>query len=484
MKITRKLVTSIVCLALSLAFCVWAVLAWFSANSRADASGMKVSVQTEDLSIVVNVYKLTHNDDGTYSKNGDALTGNGLVMNPYGGTAVTAVLLEVIITNSSQDTAYTVPLTIKCGAFNLDAPAEGSTQFTSNISNGITIYDATQDEDGVNYTLSEESSYSFTNTDTLVDGNPTKADVELFDGVSGVTVNNGSSVTKNYIMDYDPALITYLNSRAISSSDAIVTAEINFVDDLIFVLGEGTPTEPLPEPTPATVTISCQSDSTVKATLSDKKVGDYLSVDELTAAISAIIPSGKEIDKFTYNGEDISGGMTINSSIIQIEVVLRESSTGDETTITVDFTKDSDGKTLSGNITSNVKLNDIVTINATSSSNVTINSNGYLQLNGSGGIDYRNLEFDFANISTQVEITVQFRSNGSTGRGLKFYKQSDDESWSQIGNDVPANASDGEIGSVTFTINSQGTYYIAGYGGGVNIYAVTISYTSNSLAEN
>ena len=51
LKITRKLTISIVCLVLSLAFCVWAVLAWFAANSEADAAGMNISVSSDDLGI-------------------------------------------------------------------------------------------------------------------------------------------------------------------------------------------------------------------------------------------------------------------------------------------------------------------------------------------------------------------------------------------------------------------------------------------------
>ena len=247
MKVTKKLVTSIICLVLSLAFCVWAVFAWFSANNQVDAGGIQTTVQGNNLTMVVKAYYLTGNDDGSYTKgNMISVDGNGYFNMPrysgFGGT-ITAVLLEVIITNNGTE-SKTLPLSVSCAPIpaveegqavdeNLlrkDVDSEGNPLLITELSNAISIYAAQLNTTDSSYTLTGDRKIFLNTTGTI-----TKADnIEL---VNPVEINASSSVTYNYIMDYDEDLMEYLNTLAVTNSDGALTSYFSFIGDLCFNLG-------------------------------------------------------------------------------------------------------------------------------------------------------------------------------------------------------------------------------------------------------
>ncbi len=239
MKITRKLVTSIVCLALSLAFCVWAVFAWFSANSRADANGMQVSVDKPNLTLAVNTYSLTASSTGdgtiTYTK-GSAIN----QMPQYGLSDTSAVLLEITVTNSSTEKDYTseaLYLTVLCNTtvFRFESVETDGvvTSFNSDLSNGISLHYA-DDAGADTFTKRGEGTFLKIEGDTTTKFNMSLPRVAI--GAADPE-QNVASVTCYYIMDYSQSLLSYLYEEAASYAGS-VSASINFSSDMTFVLRE------------------------------------------------------------------------------------------------------------------------------------------------------------------------------------------------------------------------------------------------------
>ncbi|HIU79621.1 MAG TPA: hypothetical protein IAC67_01750 [Candidatus Coproplasma excrementipullorum] len=234
MKVTKKLVTSIICLVLSLAFCVWAVFAWFSANNAVDAGGIQTTVQGNNLTMVVKAYYLTGNDDGSYTK-GDMISvdGNGYFNMPrysgFGG-ATTAVLLEVIIINTGTENK-TLPLSVSCAPLPED---EGelldykNNTFITYLSNAVYISNATVSGDTCSAVENSKQTFLNTNSDPIAK-NTVTLDLSL-------TITQGEN-TLYYIMDYDEDLMEYLNTLAVTNSGGALTSYFSFIGDLCFNLG-------------------------------------------------------------------------------------------------------------------------------------------------------------------------------------------------------------------------------------------------------
>ena len=108
MNVTKKLVTSIICLVLSLAFCVWAVFAWFSANNAVDADGIETSVKGNDIeNATVNFYYINLSTSYDSYVRGDKLDlGNDANMRDYyGEVEPTALLVEFSFTYTGETAA-------------------------------------------------------------------------------------------------------------------------------------------------------------------------------------------------------------------------------------------------------------------------------------------------------------------------------------------------------------------------------------------
>lgn len=257
MKVTKKLVTSIICLVLSLAFCVWAVFAWFSANNSVDAGGIETSVTTENVTLTVTVYLLENADDtsGGYTKtnavifsNDRNLTNDSNIaytpddMNDYGSTECTAVLLEITV-GYTGDTAQSVPVSVTCNNFKgdqnntpptyLDYVEEAGTipaHFVGNLSDAVSVYDTTVDN---NNTYTKGYAHSF----MIFDENENKYvknSLLLFTA----TFNSAGNVTKEYIMDYNSDLMSVIYSWVGDMGQGDPSTAVNFETDLIFVAGE------------------------------------------------------------------------------------------------------------------------------------------------------------------------------------------------------------------------------------------------------
>lgn len=264
MKITRKLTISIVCLVLSLAFCVWAVLAWFAANSEADAAGMNISVSSDDLGIGLLVYPLEQTGENSYvikkGADGNPVQGStSLNMPAYTAGECTAVLIAITVSNSAADMQYSdVPISLSCsGGAQLGAYSAAENKFSCAISNAVTVWSAdttaggeTEDRGDDVYSKKSNSETEPGNEQSFVyaAAQPVKKQSVLQLSPLIEIDAYPDKVTANYIMDYSPELMSWLYGLALGalgagSDSPALTASIDFADDLTFNIGSGTGTE-------------------------------------------------------------------------------------------------------------------------------------------------------------------------------------------------------------------------------------------------
>lgn len=254
MKVTKKLVTSIICLVLSLAFCVWAVFAWFSANNAVDADGIQTSVTTENVTLTVTVYLLENADDtsGGYNKTDIVIFSNNTNidykpadMPDYGGTGCTAVLLEITV-NYTGTTAQSVPVSVMCNNFKgdqnntpptyLDYVEKAETtpeHFVGNLSDAMSVYGTTVYN---NSTYTKGNVNSFLTKTAAPYGKIENLSLYLFTAEFDGTTN--AEVTKNYIMDYNSDLMSVIYTWVGDMNQGDPSTEVYFETDLIFVAGE------------------------------------------------------------------------------------------------------------------------------------------------------------------------------------------------------------------------------------------------------
>ena len=253
MKVTKKLVTSIICLVLSLAFCVWAVFAWFSANNAVDADGIQTSVTTENVTLTVTVYKLEDADtSGGYTKTDIVIFSNNTNidykpadMPDYGGTGCTAVLLEITV-NYTGTTGQSVPISVMCNNFKgdqnntpptyLDYVEEAGTipaHFVGNLSDAVSVYGTTVYN---NSTYIKGNVNSFLTKTAAPYGKIENLSLYLFTAEFDGTTN--AEVTKNYIMDYNSDLMSVIYTWVGDMNQGDPSTEVYFETDLIFVAGE------------------------------------------------------------------------------------------------------------------------------------------------------------------------------------------------------------------------------------------------------
>lgn len=237
MKITKRLIASIIMLALSVAFCVWAVFAWFSQNSRVDATGMQVEVEVEDLKLEVELYSLAYvTVKGTqrYEITGE-LQGN---MPQYGSGQCTAILVRMTATNSNATEDRTAALSVT---------SNGGTTFTQDTDNNGTLLDSFSGAlsnaisfSGVSYDGADATNtYALTGTPVSFVGNRglSSKSTEVF--LTDITIPAGQSVVRNYILDYDSDSLSAVYDAILNDSNlnASPSAVVNLQNDLTICLG-------------------------------------------------------------------------------------------------------------------------------------------------------------------------------------------------------------------------------------------------------
>lgn len=254
MRITKKLITSIICLAVSLAFCVWAVFAWFSANDNVGANGITAAVKGPDITEAsVKCYHL--DDSGKKLESEEEIS----LLNPYYGSDPTAALIEISFKYAGNKAApaFSIYLdhnrTLEADKNNIssqtslsssDGAGTGGSVFTNYLSNVADIFNAKISGDiyGDIYSKGAQR-YS------LVENYITKSseEKEIIIGTLNVSDESetnfkivGNVYTVYYIIDYNEDNINYIyaNYEDSTNKGLPLNAHVEFEQDLVFVIEE------------------------------------------------------------------------------------------------------------------------------------------------------------------------------------------------------------------------------------------------------
>ncbi len=222
MKITKRLCISVICLVLSLTFCVWAIFAWFTNKNDVRGEGISTSVLGPELvDLKVERYRLTRQKDGSYSVADAPIPDTQKTMPSYNDKdeGTTAVLIKLTLTVSDADVACS--LSIRCLSADVTV-SSGTVGYVSALSNAVMLYNlgAGIADEGTTGGVTENA-----------EGNPTEltipgnlAALRFWDGtftggqaqkVQTLSLSNkwqpaaGENTVSLYLfMDYDSSLIT------------------------------------------------------------------------------------------------------------------------------------------------------------------------------------------------------------------------------------------------------------------------------------
>lgn len=247
MRITKKLITSIICLAVSLAFCVWAVFAWFSANDNVGANGITAAVKGPDITEAsVKCYHL--DDSGKKLESEEEIS----LLNPYYGNKPTAALIEISFKYAGNKAApaFSIYLkhnrTLEADKNNIssqtslsssDGAGTGGSVFTNYLSNVADIFNAEISGDIGDIYSKGAQRYS------LVENYITKSSEEKeisIGTLSASVAGEGNVYTVYYIIDYNEDNINYIyaNYEDSTNKGLPLNAHVEFEQDLVFVIEE------------------------------------------------------------------------------------------------------------------------------------------------------------------------------------------------------------------------------------------------------
>ncbi len=485
LKITRKLTISIVCLVLSLAFCVWAVLAWFVANSEADAAGMNISVSSDDLGIGLLVYPLEQTGENSYvikkGEDGNPVQGStSLNMPAYTSGECTAVLIAITVSNSAADMQYSdVPISLSCsGGAQLGAYSAAENKFSCAISNAVTVWSAdaiaggeTEERGDDVYSKKSNSETEPGNEQSFVDAAAQPVEKQSVLQLSPLIEIDAypDKVTANYIMDYSPELMSWLYGLALGALGAgadspALTASIDFADDLTFNIGSGTGTE------------VCEH------------VWTYAQLDQTAANYSTHHNAVCSKCGETQEEEHVWGEWTENAETgMRERFCLKCQYNHTEAIPAKDIIIGSEEiSNLPATITSETAINEYVSIMATSERTVTVSESSAtyqsgdvtkeftyrLGLGGSGNTGYRSVKINTSSANVTI-IVYCLSGNSSNDRTLNFISEAGDA----INSGTAAGSPDTGLSMLTFTASEAGTYYLVSAGSGINIYGIEILYS-------
>ncbi len=252
LRASKKLIVAIAALLASVILCIGVCLAWFATTREVDGSGMRGELSDGGIvDLDVTAYYL--NADGSVYKK--ASTGNvndemgkplevdyneeGILeedetdsMRPYilNDTYATAILFEIKYELRISDSKYRI--FVKCpDDSDLQVSGDGE-EFSSPLSNSVFLVNATGHDVGgenENFTFDQSDAYPFVRSNENYD---------KYYKINCVTdiqpVANDESSYKNtvyIIMDYDPALFSYLSARMLEGGGSL-TSRLVFDGDI------------------------------------------------------------------------------------------------------------------------------------------------------------------------------------------------------------------------------------------------------------
>ena len=236
LKASKKLITSIICFALSLVLCVGVCLAWFAVNKKVESDGAKVGVRNSDIvKFKVTVHYLNGATGGYRQASTGNVTGAGNVdingdgvlvsedsMRPYGGLATftTAVLFEIDYEIVTSDKHYRIYASCpEDNAFTVEPLDEEKKNFESALSNTVGFYDVKVSNDGEVFSKSGNQAEAF-----IKNNNDKRNVIMLKENIVPSTADEetGNYVGKTYvIMDYMPESFIYLSSLMIGAGGSL-----------------------------------------------------------------------------------------------------------------------------------------------------------------------------------------------------------------------------------------------------------------------
>jgi hypothetical protein len=270
MKVSKRLITSLVCLLLSVVVCVWACFAWFSINKNVNSGDVNTAViDSNDIkSFTITSYYLNYNSnsdttnfvtassgnvdhDGAslpttydkYDKDGNETVSNGTVrvgdgilqsgdtMRSYDLVGVaTAVLLELDMQFSSDAAGKTFALTVTSEATDFKLEENNTKGYLSTVAN-FGVAKATTANDNTTYTYATDE-----NNNISYKLFAKQSDIwSLDNSLDLLTLTVTSDTTKCYIiLDYNISAVNYIYSY----NELPLTAAVEFKNDLTFTLSE------------------------------------------------------------------------------------------------------------------------------------------------------------------------------------------------------------------------------------------------------
>lgn len=271
MKPTKKLLTAIICLIVSLALCVWACFAWFTVNHavRSDAIASDV-VGSDIVSFDVNAYYLDRSSDGGYvtAPDGDmhngsailtltggnihvddgndgALSGEDDKMRPYGGSDDYATAVLFVIDYSLKTSAVkNYRITASCTSSLVTVSKVSEDSYESGLSNVVYFTnDLSSSAQSDGYGVTVNDGYA---TKVLYDSgtNRKNTKITLLDGIQPETANGSDAGRYNgtafVLMDYYKDAFTYISSLMLQNGGSL-SSSLSFNGDLIIGIEEYEP---------------------------------------------------------------------------------------------------------------------------------------------------------------------------------------------------------------------------------------------------
>jgi hypothetical protein len=238
MKVSKKLITSLACLLLSVVVCVWACYAWFSLNGNVDAGNINTSVidgGNDIVSIEVTTYYLeeVESSSSTAIYKQVAPMGSG-DMYEYGNTDnyCTAILLQVQYEiNPSTEKKFAM------GASTINSTSEvqttigngGKISYSSHLSNVVSFTEAKLNEGDGTFSPSGNT-YNYLNK--ADNGDYVKSSqIYIIEDIGGAS----GKQTKYLIVDYNADLFGNIFSLVLANGGNI-SSKVTFDGDITITL--------------------------------------------------------------------------------------------------------------------------------------------------------------------------------------------------------------------------------------------------------
>lgn len=248
MKLSKKLISSILCLIASLACCVWACFAWFTQNKITKTGGTESSV-IEDaiLDFDVTAYYLNYSGESdtvfvpagaggveaAYDINLSGTLEADDRMRPYGALSgeSTAVLFVVSYSINSQS-SQSFRITASCPDANAEIAVKGeNNDFVSDLSNSVYfVTDVTRDASAGTYTAGNQTKAFLSYSDGSYGKSVT---LSLVEGISvpAESAENSYRATAYFIMDYNADMFAYIYSLVLQQGGDLTSA-LSFIGDI------------------------------------------------------------------------------------------------------------------------------------------------------------------------------------------------------------------------------------------------------------